>query len=126
MRRQVALSGQGGRPRPGLRCARRRQPGMTALMTRVMATLSPRLMRAAGYPVGLHLGADRLSAAQMQRTASGLALSAVASLDLGCPWYAMLGEPRRFKLALQRLWTEHGFRGSEVIAAMPPEQLKVF
>ena len=58
---------------------------MTALMTRVMATLSPRLLRAAGYPVGLHLGGDRLSAAQMQRTASGLALSAVASLDLGCP-----------------------------------------
>jgi type IV pilus assembly protein PilM len=99
---------------------------MTAVMTRMMATFSPRLFRAAGYPVGLHLGAERLSAAQMQRTASGVALAAVASLDLGCPWYAMLGEPRRFKHALRRLWTDHGFRGSEVIAAMPQEQLKVF
>ena len=99
---------------------------MSAVMTRLMATLSPRLLGAAGYPVGVHLTGDRLSAAQMQRTASGLALSAVASLDLGCPWYSMLGEPRRFKHALQRFWTEHGFRGSEVIAAMPQEQLKVF
>src|SRR5688572_13922175 len=99
---------------------------MSAVMTRLMATLSPRLRRAARYPVGVHLGGDRLSAAQMQPAASGLALSAVASLDLGCPWYSMLGEPRRFKHALQRLWTEHGFRGSEVIAAMPQEQLKVF
>jgi type IV pilus assembly protein PilM len=99
---------------------------MSAVMTRLMATLSPRLLRAAGYPVGVHLSGDRLSAAQMQRTASGPALSAVASLDLGCPWYSMLGEPRRFKHALQRFWTEHGFRGSEVITAMPQEQLKVF
>jgi type IV pilus assembly protein PilM len=99
---------------------------MTALITRAMATLSPRFLRAPGCPVGLHLGGDRLSAAQMQRTASGVALSAVASLDLGCPWYAMVGEPRRFKHALQRLWTDHGFRGSQVIAAMPQEQLKVF
>ena len=99
---------------------------MSAVMTRLMATLSPRLLRAAGYPVGVHLSGDRLSAAQIQRTAGWARPSAVASLDLGCPWYSMLGEPRRFKHALQRLWTEHGFRGREVIAAMPQEQLKVF
>jgi type IV pilus assembly protein PilM len=99
---------------------------MTAVMARLMATLSPRRLRAAEYPVGLHLGGNRLSAAQMHHTGSGVALSAVASLELGCPWYAMLGEPRRFKHALKRFWTDHGFRGGEVVAAMPQEQLKVF
>ena len=99
---------------------------MSAVMTRLRASLPPRLFGAATNAVGLHLGGDRLSAAQMQSTAEGVVLSAVGSLELGCPWYAMLGEPRRFKHALKRFWAEHGFHGSEVVAAMPQEQLKVF
>lgn len=99
---------------------------MTLAMRRLIGQVSPRLFRRLSCPVGLHLGGDRLSAAQMQHTASGLAVHSVGSLELGCPWYAMLGEPRRFKHALKRFWSDHGFRGSEVVAAMPQEQLKIF
>jgi type IV pilus assembly protein PilM len=99
---------------------------MTQAMRKLIERVSPRLLRGVKCHVGLHLGGDRLSAAQMELTPSGLALHTVGSLELGGPWYAMLGEPRRFKHALKRFWTEHGFRGSEVVAAMPPEQLKVF
>lgn len=99
---------------------------MTAVMTRLREALPARVFGAARDIVGLHLAGDRLCAAQVQRTAGGVALSAVGSLELGCPWYAMLGEPRRFRHALRRFWADHGFRGSEVVAAMPQEQLKVF
>jgi type IV pilus assembly protein PilM len=99
---------------------------MTAVMTRWRESLPPRLFGAARQAVGLHLGGDRLSAAQMHCTPAGVTLSALGSLELGCPWYAMLGEPRRFRHALKRFWAEHGFRGSDVVAAMPQEQLKVF
>ena len=99
---------------------------MTLVMRRFLDRFSPRLLPGVTYPIGLYLGADRLCAAQMQRTPAGLMVRAVASLDLGCPWYAMLAEPRRFKYALTAFWKEHGFGGREVVAAMPPEQLKVF
>src|ERR671913_32427 len=62
----------------------------------------------------------------MQRGPAGIALHAVGSLELGGPWYAMLCEPRRFRHALKAFWTECGFAGTHVVAAMPQEQLKVF
>ena len=99
---------------------------MTLAIRRFFEQVSPRLMAGVSYPVGLYLGADRLCAAQMQRTPTGLAVRAVASLDLGGPWDAMLGEPRRFKYALTDFWKQQGFGGREVVAAMPAEQLKVF
>jgi type IV pilus assembly protein PilM len=93
---------------------------------RLLERVAPRLAAGEKYHVGLHLGGERLSAAQMQRTAAGLALRAVASVDLGCPWYAMLCEPRRFQQLLRHFWKEHDLRGANVVAAMPQEQLKVF
>ena len=99
---------------------------MTLAMRRVLEHVSPRLFRAASYPVGVHIGGERVTAAQLERTPSGLAVRALAALDLGCPWYAMLCEPRRFRQVLKRFWKEHGFQGGEVIAAMPQEQLKIF
>lgn len=99
---------------------------MRQLVRRLMEQASPRILGAANSPVGLHLGGERLSAAQMHRAGSGLGIHAVGSLELGCPWYAMLAEPRRFRRALEDFWKAHGFRGREVVAAMPQEQLKVF
>ena len=95
-------------------------------MRRLIEHAAPRVLGAASSPVGLHLGGERLSAAQMQRTPTGAAIQSVGSLELGCPWYAMLAEPRRFRRALDQFWHEHGFRGRQVVAAMPQEQLKVF
>ena len=99
---------------------------MMQAVRRLMEQASPRLFGAAGCHVGLHLGGERLSAAQMQPTSSGLAVHTAGTLELGCPWYAMLCEPRRFRQALKRFWADHGFRGCKVVAAMPQEQLKVF
>ena len=98
---------------------------MNALRT-IARRISPALFASAGYPVGLHLAGERLSAAQMQRTPAGVAVHAAGVLELGCPWYAMMGEPRRLKHALKAFWADHGFSGSDVIACMPQEQLKVF
>jgi type IV pilus assembly protein PilM len=99
---------------------------MTRAMRRLFEQVSPRLFGNPGNPVGLHVAGERLSAAQMQRTPAGLAVHAVGTLELGCPWYAMSGEPRRLKRALKTFWADHGFSGSHVVACMPNEQLKVF
>lgn len=98
---------------------------MSALRA-IASRISPALFASAGYPVGLHVAGEQLSAAQMQRTPAGVAVHAVGVLELGCPWYAMMGEPQRMKRALRSFWAEHGFSGSDVIACMPHEQLKVF
>jgi type IV pilus assembly protein PilM len=92
----------------------------------IVREVSPRLFRGSALPIGLHVAGERLSAAQMQRTPAGLAVHAVGSMELGCPWYALTGEPRRLNLALSELWAAHGFRGRDVVACMPQEQLKVF
>jgi type IV pilus assembly protein PilM len=92
----------------------------------IVERVSPRLFAGAALPVGLHVAGERLSAAQMQRTPAGLAVHAVGSLELGCPWYALLGEPRRLNQALSELWAAQRFSGREVVACMPQEQLKVF
>jgi type IV pilus assembly protein PilM len=84
------------------------------------------LLGGSTHHVGLYLGGERLSAAQLQRTPAGLRLAAAGTLELGCPWYALLCEPRRFKHAVQRFWKDCGFAGTAVTAAMPHEQLKVF
>jgi type IV pilus assembly protein PilM len=99
---------------------------MTLAIRRLIDQVSPRLFGNVGFPIGLYLAGERLSAAQMQRTPAGPAVQAVSSLELGCPWYAMLGEPRRLKHALKEFWADHGFRGRDVVACMPHEQLKVF
>jgi len=99
---------------------------MTQALRRLIEQVSPRLFGGVNQPVGLHLSGERLSAAQMQRSPSGLVLHAAGTLELGCPWYALLGEPRRLKHILKRFWAEHGFSGNDVVAAMPQEQLKVF
>jgi type IV pilus assembly protein PilM len=99
---------------------------MMQAVRRLVEQASPRLFGGAGCHVGLHVGGERLSAAQMQPTPTGLAVQAAGTLELGCPWNAMLCEPRRFRQALKGFWAEHGFRGSEVVASMPQEQLKVF
>lgn len=98
---------------------------MTLALRALIDRAAP-LLGGARDPIGLFVGGDRVCAAQMQRTASGLALSAVASLELGGPWYALLCEPRRFRHTLKSLWADHGFRGADVFAAMPQEQLRVF
>jgi Tfp pilus assembly PilM family ATPase len=90
------------------------------------ASLSPCFLGNRPLHVGLHVAGERINAAQMQHTPAGLSLHAVGSLDLGCPWYALLCKPRRFKPLLKRFWAEQGFSGAEVVAALPQEQLKVF
>jgi len=95
-------------------------------MRRLIEQVSPGLIGNGGYPIGLHLAGERLSAAQMRRMPAGLAVHAAGSLELGCPWHAMLGEPRRLNHALRELWASEGFSGREVVACMPHEQLKVF
>jgi len=99
---------------------------MTLSMRRLIDQVSPGLFGSAGLPIGLHVAGERLSAAQMQRTPAGLAVHAVGTLELGCPWYAMSGEPRRLKHALKEFWADRGFRGSDVVASMPHEQVRVF
>jgi len=99
---------------------------MALTLRRLAQRAAPHFFAGATCPVGLHLGGERLSAAQMQAGAQGLAVERVGSLELGGPWYAMLCEPRRFKHALRRFWAEHGFHGNDVVAAMPQEQVKVF
>jgi type IV pilus assembly protein PilM len=99
---------------------------MTLALRRLIERVSPRLSGAASCPVGVHVGGERLTAAQFERTPSGPVVHAVGTLDLGGPWYATLCEARRFRHALRHFWKEQGFRGSDVIAAMPQEQLKVF
>ena len=92
----------------------------------IVRQVSPRLFGDAALPVGLHVAGERLSAAQMQRTPAGVAVHAVGSIELGSPWYELLGKPRRLNAALSELWAAHGFSGRDVVACMPQEQLKVF
>jgi type IV pilus assembly protein PilM len=98
---------------------------MTQRLRQLLDHLSPRRW-GASYHVGLQLSGERLNVAQMYQTASGTAFRAVASVDIECPWDALLAEPRRLKRVLKRVWAEHGFSGSDVVACMPHEQLKVF
>ena len=90
------------------------------------ATWAPKAFGNALSPAGVCFAGDRLSAAQLQRTPDGPMLHAIASLELGRPWNALLAEPRRFGQMLKRFWSEHGFDHRDVVAAMPQEQLKVF
>ena len=99
---------------------------MSVAMRRLVEQLRPRLAGHERYHVGLHVAGDRLSAAQMGRSAAGLAVHAVGSVELDGPWYALNAEPRRLKQVLRDFWAAAGLHGSEVVAAMPPEQVKVF
>ena len=95
-------------------------------LRQLAATLSPKVFGDAPLPAGLCVAGDRLSAVQLERAPGGPVLHAAATLELGRPWSEMLGEPRRFGQMLKRFWREQGFARSDVVAAMPQEQLKIF
>jgi len=98
---------------------------MTLTLRRIVDRAVP-LLGGRRHPIGLFVGGNRICAAQIQHAASGVTLSAVASLELGGPWNVLLGEPRRFRHTLRAFWAEHGFSAGDVYAAMPQEQLRVF
>jgi type IV pilus assembly protein PilM len=99
---------------------------MNVAVHQLLDRFSPPRARGVNYPIGLHFGAERLSLAQMRPSASGIGLRAVASIDLGCKWDLLITQPRRLKQVLKRLWAEHRFNGTDVVACMPQEHLKVF
>jgi type IV pilus assembly protein PilM len=95
-------------------------------LQQALDSMRPKLSLARSYPIGLHLGDERLNVAQMQQTPSGIAFRAVASAGIGCGRDELLADPRRFKQAVKRVWAEHPFSGKDVVACMPHDQLKVF
>jgi type IV pilus assembly protein PilM len=99
---------------------------MKAALQQALGSLWPKVSLGRSYRIGLQLGGERLNVVQMQETASGIALRAVASESVGCTRDQLLFEPRRLKQVAKRVWAEHPFSGKDVVACMPHDQLKVF
>jgi type IV pilus assembly protein PilM len=80
------------------------------------------------YPMGLHMGSDRLHLVQMQSTADGSgppAIRAAAAVDYEWPLEETLADKRKLKSLLARAWRQQPFSGSRVIASMPKDQVKI-
>ena len=99
---------------------------MRNALRQMFGPLLPGLARGASCRIGLQLGHERLNVAQMRQTASGIAFRAVASAGFGCTWDALWAEPRRLKQVVKRVWAGQPFSGKDVVACMPPDQLKIF
>ncbi len=99
---------------------------MRNALQQVLAPIRSRLSLGRNYPIGLHLGGERLNVVQMRQTASGIVFRAAASVNIGGTRDQILADPRRLKQVVKRVWAEHPFSGKEVVACMPHDQLKVF
>lgn len=77
-------------------------------------------------PVGLHFAEQQVHAAQFALgMPEDVNLKAWASADPGVTRAELLGDARRVKSLLQQLWRDAGFSGRRVVAAMPPDKLRI-
>ena len=78
------------------------------------------------YPIGFHMGADRLHLVQMQASASGAPrIRAAAAVDYDSPLEETLADKRKLKALVRRAFADRPFSGRRVIAAMPKDQVKI-
>lgn len=99
---------------------------MKAALQQALGSLWPKVSLGRSYRIGLQFGGERLNVVQMQETASGIGFRAVASASVGYDRDQLLADRRKLKQAVKRVWAEHPFRGKEVVACMPHDQLRVF
>lgn len=90
-----------------------------------MGRLWQRLAARGGYPIGLHIGMDRVTLVQMQPQGRGPAIRAAASISYGCPRSELLADRQRLNLLIKRALADHPFRGKRVVSCMPNDQLKM-
>lgn len=97
-------------------------------MSAVDAFLAPlrRTLGGAGvYPIGLHLGSDRLYAVQMAASASGPpAIRAAAAVDYEWPLDQTLADRAKLKSLIGRAF-KAPFKGRRVVASMPKDHVKI-
>lgn len=80
----------------------------------------------ASYPIGLHMGIDRLHLVQMQSSPSGRpTMRAAAAVDYEWPLEETLADRRKLKSLLARALKHQPFSGRRVIASMPKDQVKI-
>jgi type IV pilus assembly protein PilM len=78
------------------------------------------------YPIGFHMGTDRLHLVQMQSAASGPPrIRAAAAVDYDRPLDEILADKRKLKGLLRRAFADQPFSGRRVIASMPKDQVKI-
>ena len=78
------------------------------------------------YPVGFHMGTDRLHVVQMQASASGAPrIRAAAAVDYEFPLEETLADKRKLKALINRAFSRGPFSGRKVVAAMPKDQVKI-
>jgi type IV pilus assembly protein PilM len=92
----------------------------------ILASVRGKASAASAYPIGLHMGVDRLHLVQMQSSASGPpALRAAAAVDYEWPLEETLADRGKLKSLFARAWKRQPFSGRHVIASMPKDQVKI-
>jgi type IV pilus assembly protein PilM len=78
------------------------------------------------YPIGLHMGKQRLNLVQMREAGAGQpAIRVAAALDYGCPLGEILASPKRLKALVKRAFAGQPFKGRRVVACMPADQVRI-
>ena len=78
------------------------------------------------YPMGLHMGSDRLHLVQMQPSVSGPpSIRAASAVDYEWPLEETLADKRKLKSLLARALRNQPFSGRRVIASMPKDHVKL-
>jgi type IV pilus assembly protein PilM len=82
--------------------------------------------RARTFPIGLHMGTQRMHLVQMQAGPAGRpAIRAAIALDYDGSREHTLSSPARLKALLSTAWKRQPFKGGHVVAAMPKDHVKI-
>ena len=76
-------------------------------------------------PIGLCFGRQRLDMIQLKKSGEGLSLLGYANAQFPGDRDQLLANPKAAKTLIKRVLKDGKFRGRRVVAAMPPDQVKV-
>ena len=95
-------------------------------VTQLWSSLRRRSAAGVCFPIGFHMGTDRLHLVQMQASAAGAPrIRAAAAVDYPWPLDETLADRGKLKTLIKRALAQQPFSGRRIVAAMPKDQVKI-